>query len=64
MKVKILEITPGVPLEVDKVYNVNFETEEHYIIFNQEIWCGVYKNNTKIINEYNQLKNGQLVFTF
>lgn len=62
MRVKILDITPGIPLEKEKSYKVNFETDEHYIIFNNGIWCGVYKSNAEIINEYIQLKNGQLVF--
>ena len=62
MKVKILRITPGVPLEINKAYKVNFETEEHYIIYNNDIWCGIYKNNVEVINEYYQLGDGQLVF--
>ncbi|MEN8075710.1 hypothetical protein ABFP60_02045 [Clostridioides difficile] len=62
MKVKILRITPGVPLEINKSYKVNFETEEHYIIYNNDIWCGIYKNNVEVINEYYQLGDGQLVF--
>lgn len=48
MKVKILDIMPGIPLEKEKIYKVNFETDEHYIIFNNGIWCGVYKSNAEI----------------
>lgn len=62
MRVKILDITPGIPLEKDKIYKVNFEKDEHYIIFNNGIWCGVYKSNVEIINEYMQLNDGQLMF--
>lgn len=62
MKVKILDITPGRPLEKGEIYKVNFEKDEHYIIFNNGIWCGVYKSNVEIINEYMQLNDGQLVF--
>ncbi|MDU4882977.1 hypothetical protein [uncultured Clostridium sp.] len=62
MRVKILEINPGIPLEKEKSYKVNFETDEHYIIFNNAIWCGVYKSNAEIINEYMYLNNGQLSF--
>ncbi len=62
MKVKILEIMQGIPLEKEKIYKVNFEKYEHYIIFNNGIWCGVYKSNAEIINEYMQLNDGQLMF--
>ena len=62
MRVKILKITPGIPLEKEKSYKVNFETDEHYIIFNNGIWCGVYKSNAEVTVNYNQLSNGQLVF--
>lgn len=62
MKVKILDITSGIPLEKEKIYKVNFETDEHYIIFNNGIWCGVYKSNVEITSEYIQLNNGQLIF--
>lgn len=62
MRVKVLDITPGIPLEKEKSYKVNFETDEHYIIFYNGIWCGVYKSNVEIVSEYIQLNNGQLVF--
>lgn len=62
MRVKVLDITPGIPLEKEKSYKVSFETDEHYIIFYNGIWCGVYKSNVEIINEYVQLNNGQLMF--
>lgn len=62
MIVKVLDIIPGIPLEKEKSYKVNFETDEYYIIFYNGIWCGVYKSNVEIISEYIQLNNGQLVF--
>lgn len=62
MRVKILDIILGISLGKEKSYKVNFQTDEHYIIFYNGIWCGVYKSNVEIISEYIQLNNGQLVF--
>ncbi|AAK79879.1 hypothetical protein BJV85_002077 [Clostridium acetobutylicum] len=60
MQVRIIKATPGIPLELKKEYKVNFETENHYIIFNSGIWCGIYKTDAEIIN-FKELESGQLV---
>lgn len=62
MKVKVLTLTKGIPLEVNEIYKVNFETEEHYTIFNNGIWCGIYKTNVEIVEEVKELESGQLAF--
>lgn len=62
MKVRILEITAGIPLEINKIYKVNFETETHYVIFNNDIWCGIFKSGAEIIEKYKTLSDGQIAF--
>ena len=47
MNVRILSVTDGMPLEVNKTYKVNFETKEHYTILNEGIWCGIFKKRGK-----------------
>lgn len=62
MQVKIIKFTQGIPLKVNSIYKVNFETEEHYIIFNQDIWYGIFKTDAEIVQDFNELDNGQIMF--
>ena len=64
MNVRILSVTEGMPLEVNRTYKVNFETKEHYTILNEGIWCGIFKNKVEIVEEVKELDNGQLAFIF
>ncbi|WP_234121173.1 hypothetical protein [Clostridium hydrogenum] len=48
MKVKVLELTDGIPLVLNEIYKVNFETKTHYIIFSNGVWCGIFKSNAKV----------------
>ena len=38
MRVKILDITAGIPLDKEKNYKVNFQKDEHYIIFYNQLY--------------------------
>lgn len=63
MKVKILDTSSGVPLKVNKIYPVKFEEKNHYIIINEEnIFCGIYKYNVEVVNDFEELESGQLKF--
>lgn len=61
MRAKVLNVLPGMPLEIGKEYKVNFETSTHYIIFNEGIWCGIFKKDVKIVEHYKILENGQMI---
>lgn len=62
MKIKVLDISSGISLQLNKVYLIKFETASHFIIFENDIWYGVYKDNAEIVEEYKELNNGQLKF--
>ena len=62
MKIKALDISSGISLQLNKVYLIKFETASHFIIFENDIWYGVYKDNPEIVEEYKELNNGQLKF--
>lgn len=62
MKIKVLDISSGISLQLNKVYLIKFETASHFIIFENDIWYGVYKDNPEIVEEYKELNNGQLKF--
>ncbi|MCR3760402.1 hypothetical protein KYB31_15600 [Clostridium felsineum] len=61
MRVKVLNVFSGMPLEDGKEYKVNFETSTHYIILSCGIWCGIFKEDAEIVQDFNELDNGQLV---
>ena len=52
MKIKVLDISSGISLQLNKVYLIKFETASHFIIFENDIWYGVYKDNAEIVEEY------------
>ena len=62
IRVKILKEDNEIPLEVGKTYRVNFETSSHYIIFNQGIWCGIFKDKAEKVEPLKALENGQIIF--
>ena len=62
MKIKVLDISSGISLQLNKVYLIKFETASHFIIFENDIWYGVCKDNAEIVEEYKELNNGQLKF--
>ena len=62
MKIKVLDISSGISLQLNKVYLIKFETASHFIIFENDTWYGVYKDNPEIVEEYKELNNGQLKF--
>ena len=62
MKIKVLDISSGISLQLNKVYLIKFETASHFVIFENDIWYGVYKDNPEIVEEYKELNNGQLKF--
>ena len=49
-------------MQLNKVYLIKFETASHFIIFENDIWYGIYKDNPEIVEEYKELNNGQLKF--
>ena len=61
MKVRIIELTKGMPLKLNAVYPVKMETSEHYLILENDVWCGVYKDSCIVVEEYLE-ENGQLKF--
>ena len=62
MKIKVLDISSGISLQLNKVYLIKFETASHFIIIENYKWYGVYKDNAEIVEEYKELNNGQLKF--
>lgn len=62
MNVKVLTLTKGMPLELNKTYKVLFETKTHYVIFENNIYCEIFKSYAEVMEELKELDNGQLLF--
>jgi len=62
MNVKVLTLTKGMPLELYKTYKVLFATKTHYVIFENNIYCEIFKSSAESMEELKELDNGQLLF--
>ena len=54
MKIKVLDISSGISLQLNKVYLIKFETASHFIIFENDIWYGV---SNLILKQQKNIKN-------
>ena len=49
-------------LKKNQIYSVKFETDKHYVIFNDNVYIHIYKDGAEIVRHTEDELSGQLKF--
>lgn len=49
-------------LKKNQIYSVKFETDKHYVIFNDNVYIHIYKDSAEIVRYTEDELSGQLKF--